>query len=248
MRRATLLVASLVAAARVASAQPNTGQPPPPPIDSTTGTTGTGTPPGPENPPPPPPPPPAPAPVMVHDAEPSEYAPAELAFGIGFGYQFKTNLETPNTVTASVRLPTGFTLEPFVVIRNTSDTTQNQPAPSMTTTTTELGLGALARFPVIRHKRTEFQILGSAALDTTKTHPDTPDSDVRATSVGLGWGVGVAFWITHHWQLTFDAANPILTYTSTSTQTGPMTEDKKSTTDFGLIFDPTVTVMIHLYN
>jgi hypothetical protein len=237
----------LVAAARVASAQPNTGQPPPPPIDSTTGTTGTGAPVVPDN-PPPPPPPPTPMPPAHVEHEPDEIAGRELSFAIGFGYQFKTNLETPNIVSASVRLPSGLTFEPILVVRNTSDTTQNQPASTMTTTTTELALGTLVRLPMIRHRHTEFQLLGIAAFDTTKTHPEVPDSDTRASSVDLGWGIGVALWITRHWQLTFDATNPILAYTSTSTQTGPTTEDKKSTTDFGLVFDPTVTVMIHLYN
>jgi len=241
MTRIALLVASL-AAVRVASAQPAGTGAPPPPTDNTGAVPPTtdAPPPPPPNPTPPPPPPKAP--------EPSEYSPAELAFGIGAGYQLKTNLETPNAVTASIRLPTGLTFEPFVVVRNTSDSTQNQPANTMTTTTTELGLGTLVRLPMIKKHRTELQLLGTAALDTTKTHPDVPDSDVRASSVGLGWGFGIALWITQHWELTFDATNPILTYTSTSTQTGPTTEDKKSTTDFGLVFDPTVTVMIHLYN
>jgi hypothetical protein len=238
----------VVATAGVASAQPNTGAPPPPPIDSTTG--GATTAPPPDTTPPPPPPNPTPPPMMHHheEMEPNEAAPAELAFGIGFGYQFKTDLQTPNIVSAAVRLPTGMTFEPLLLVRNTSDTQQNEPASSMTTTTTELAIGTLLRVPVIKKARTEFQVLGTAVLDTTKTHPDTPDSDTRATSIGLGWGIGVALWITHHWQLTFDATNPILTYTATSMQTGPSTEDKRSTTDFGLIFDPTVSVMIHLYN
>ena len=240
MTRIAYLLASL-AAVRVASAQPASNGPPPPPTDNTGATP-------PEAPPPPPPPTPAPAPAPAVVPEPSEYSPTELAFGIGAGYQLKTNLETPNAVTASIRLPTGLTFEPFVVVRNTSDESQNQPAASMTTTTTELGLGTLVRIPMLKKKRTELQLLGTASLDTTKTHPDVPDSDVRSSSIGLGWGFGIGLWITQHWQLTFDATNPILTYTSTSTQTGPTTEDKKSTTDFGLIFDPTVTVMIHLYN
>jgi hypothetical protein len=246
MRRGTLLVASLVAAARVASAQPNSGQPPPPPIDST-GTAGPPAPP-PDTTTTPPPTPPPPPPSAHIEAEPEHLGPTELAFGIGFGYQFMQNLETPNAVSASVRLPSGTTFEPFLVVRNTSTTSQNQPAASMTTTTTELGLGTLLRLPVIRHTRTEFQVLGTASLDTTKTHPDVPDSDTHNTTIDLGWGIGIGLWITRHWQLTFDATNPILTYTSTSMQTGQSTEDKKSTTDFGLIFDPTVTVMIHLYN
>jgi hypothetical protein len=250
MRCSTLLVASLVAATRVASAQPNTGQPPPPPIDSTTGAGTPTTAPDTTAPQPPANPPPMPPMVMHHhdEGDEGELAPNELAFGIGFGYQFKTNLETPNIVSAAIRLPTGLTFEPLLVVRNTSDTTQNQPASSMTTTTTELALGTLLRLPVIKRHRTEFQVLGNALLDTVKTHPDTPDSDTRSTTVGLGWGIGVAFWITRHWQITFDATNPILTYTSTTMQTGPQTEDKRSTSDFGLIFDPTVTAMIHLYN
>src|SRR5438876_732375 len=109
MRCGSLLVVSLVGAARIAAAQPSPPQPPPPPVDSTTGTTGTGpdtTTPTPPTPPTPPPPPPH----VEHAADSEQYAPTELTFAIGVGYEFKTSLETPNIVSARVRFPSGLTL------------------------------------------------------------------------------------------------------------------------------------------
>ena len=79
MRFSIALAITLLGAARFAAAQPD-GEPPPPVV--------------PEQPKPPPTPPP-PQPPPMHDAGPTD-RPAELAFGLGVGYQFPTSLETPN--------------------------------------------------------------------------------------------------------------------------------------------------------
>ena len=249
MTKTTLLVATLAGLSRVAAAQPGPAGPPPPPVD-TTGqpTIDTNPTPPPANPTPPPPPPPPPHPVVVHEAESVDHRPAELAFGIGLGYELKTSLETPNIASARVRFISGLILEPVVIIRNQSTDMQSQPAPTVSTSTTELAVGALVRKPIISRGRTDFEILGSAVLDTVKVNPDGPDNDTTTTTFDLGWGVGIGLWLSEHWELSFSATNPLFSYSSQSQQTGPDTSDKTKTTTFGLIFDPTIAVMIHLYN
>ena len=205
MTRGILVIGSLVVVARAASAQPT---PPPPPVDSTAAAV------EPVTPPPPQPsavtsPPPQPAHVT---AEPDLIAPRDLAVGIGFGYEFTTfmnSLQTPNIVSAAVRLPSGVTIEPEAIVRNSSQDMQNQPAPTQSTSTTELGIGALVKFPMVQRHHTELDVLGSLALDTVKTNPDGPDNDTRTTTIGAGWGVGIGYWITRHWAITFDATNPV---------------------------------------
>jgi hypothetical protein len=241
MRSTVVLLAGL-AVARVAAAQPSPPQPPPPPVDTPPGT------PEPTPPPPPTPPPTPPPPPTKIEPAPEHERPEGLSFAIGVGYEFKTSLETPNIVSARVRFSSGLTLEPVVVVSNQSSDMQSQPAPTVSTSRTELALGSLVRFPLIKHGRTDFELIGSALLDTVKVNPDGPDNDTSTSTLDVAWGIGIGFWITHHWQVSFTATNPLITYTNMSQQTGPSTSDTTKTTTFGLVFDPTVALMIHLYN
>lgn len=240
------IVAMLVCtAAGVAAAQPETtptpGEPPPP-VDA---------------PPPAPPPPvpaptpapvPAPAPLPV---EPEAIAPTELALGIGIGYQFTTfmnSLETPNIASAALRLANGLTIEPSLIVRNTSQSMEDQPSPSMSTASTELGIGALVKWPAIRRRHTELDMLGAFLADTVRDNPDGPDNDTKTTTMTGSWGIGIGYWITRHWQVSFDATNPVFSYIDTSKQTSSTTAMKSSSTTFVIEIDPTIAIMIHLYN
>ena len=241
MKLSTLACALLVSLGGVAVAQPT-----PPPE---------GTPDQPAPPPPPPPPaPPPPAPPPMHHhmddmAEPTPDRPEGLAFGIGVGYQFNTSLETPNIVSVRVRMPSsGITLEPLVKIANDSTTSQTTPNPSTTDSTTELALGTAVRFPVIRRGRTDFEFVGVGVIDTVKNNPEGPNNDRRTTTFAVGWGIGIGYWITHHWQLSLTATNPLFSYAKTSTDNGPGMTNSTSETDIGVVFDPVVSLMIHLYN
>ena len=62
------------------------------------------------------------------------------------------------------------------------------------------------------------------------------------------WGIGVGAWITSHWQFTFSIENPLISFTSTKQETGPGTSTTNSTTNVGVVFNPNVVMMIHLYN
>lgn len=115
-------------------------------------------------PPPPRPEPPAPPPPPVHTATPEPVAhddgirPNDLAFAIGLGYARPVggsiDLQTPNIASVRLRLISGVTFEPVVTIANSSHDTTD-PGGDSSEATTELEIGSVVRFPVIRHGRVD---------------------------------------------------------------------------------------------
>lgn len=240
MRLSTALVAVMLGVCRLAAAQ---GEPPPaepaPPAE----------PPAPPPAPTPPPPPPAPPPMVVHtDAPHDEGRPEGTSFGIGIGYALPTSLETPNTASMRLRFASGLTLEPRVALANTSATTKNTGVPDSTDSTSEILLEGALRKAFIRRGRYEFEGIGGARIDVTKQDPMGDNNSRTTTDIGLFWGIGVGAWITSHWQFTFSIENPLISFTSTKQENGPGTSTTNSTTNVGVVFNPNVVMMIHLYN
>ncbi|MFT3696549.1 MAG: outer membrane beta-barrel protein [Kofleriaceae bacterium] len=242
-----LSVIALLALGGVVSAQP---------VEPGPGTTDV----QPVQPPPPQPVQPPPQPVVVqppppmhhHEmADPDDHRPTDLAFAIGIGYARPPgggiDLQTPNIASARLRLLNGVTFEPTVVIANTSNTT-SAGTTDVNESITELDLGTLVRFPVIRHGRVDFEVLGSIGIDVVKDDPDGDYNTKTTTTFGLGWGIGIGYWLSPHWQLSASATNPLFTYASTKQDTGPDTSTKDSGSTFAVQFNPTTTIMIHLYN
>ena len=211
----------------------------------------------PQLPPQPPPPPPradpTTVPVMPEEREPEmrDIRPRELAFAIGLGYARApggtVDLQMPNIASVRLRLPSGITFEPTAIIGNSSTET-NTGVTDTTETVTRLDLATLIRFPVIRHGRVDFEILGSIGLDVVKDDPSGDNNTKTTTSVGIGWGIGIGYWLSPHFQLSMSATNSILDITSTKQDTSATTSTKDSVTNFSLQFSPTMTVMLHLYN
>ncbi len=225
----TLAVSVVTALGGVATAQPN-GDQPPVPVD---------TPPPNPNPPPVvtnPNPPPSSNPAPADDAS---LRPAEIAIGIGVGYTFPTPLDMMNTFSARLRLISGITLEPRVVVENLND------AADHSTQRFKAALGV--RVPLVKHGKFDLELIGEAEFDSVKTpNAATPDMDSdRVTSLGLGWGVGIGWWLSPHFEISASATNPLVQFVRNSTTTSDVTS---STTDIGLIFDPRVSLMIHIYH
>jgi hypothetical protein len=241
MRYWTSALVLLAAAGRTASAQvpPAPGeQPPPPPTDPA---------PPPPTPPPRPPvvpaPPPPPPPAAPEGAE---YRPSELSLAIGFGYRLPTKLDTPNTASVRLRFPSGLTLEPRLTLAASQQ--EVDTGPSAKDKSNELGLGATVRFPLVRHGRVDLEVLGGLDLDRENTSPDAPDMDLTITTFTAVYGFAVGTWITPHWQVSLSALNPVISNTRRNEQMGPGTSTVTTTTTIGVIFDPSVVVMVHLYH
>ena len=179
------------------------------------------------------------------------YHPTDIAFAIGIGYARPAggsfDFQKPNIASVRLRLVNGITFEPIVAIANTSKD-MNVAMTDMTEAITELDLGTLVRFPVIRHGRYDFEVLGSLGIDVIKDNPTGDYNTITTTTLALGWGIGIGYWLSPHWQLSAAATNPLLTYTGVKTETGQMTSNTNSSTTFAVQFDPEVLVMLHLYN
>jgi len=250
MRSFAIASIVLAGAAGLAYAQPT---PPEPGGD----TTGAGEPPPPPTtpmaPPTAPTPPPPPTPPHMHGDAGGDIRPSELSIGIGAGYTLSTSLETPNTVSVRVRLPGGLAFEPILRVRNINETKETDDGMGMTTSTTsgttELGAAVNVLFPVWKRGRADFLVLGTLAFDTEKVTPDTSigDTNNTTTAFSVGYGVEVGFWVSRHWQITMTATNPIVVYTQTVMNVTGGAAMKDSTTTIGLIHDPTVTFLVHLF-
>lgn len=248
MTRKSVALALTVALGGIASAQP--GPPPQPPADTTITSD-----PGPPEPTPEPQPPvaqTAPAqPAMQTQTEASGDRPDGFAIALGLGYALPTSLQTPNITSARIRLSSGFEIEPAVRIANESASNELE-TPAMTDETTDkhttFSLIALGRLTLIQRGRADFNVLASLGFTTDKTNPDGDFNTTTVNSFGLGWGIGVGYWFSPHWQLSMNVLNDLVTYSSTKTQAAMDTSMTTSTTEIGVTFAPQVFMMLHLYN
>ena len=208
-----------------------------------------GTPVVPDQPHPPPPEanPPAPPLPPVQDRDAGD-RPSEIAFGLGLGYIFPTSLETPNVTSARVRFTNGIQLEPRVVFGNTSSSS-TMNSTSSSDGSSQVALAALVRFPMITHRKIDFELIGALGFDIRRVNPDGDNNNTTDTSVALSWGIGISYWFTPHWSMSFTATNPLIAFTShKQEETPPTTESKTSSTTIGAFFAPVISVMVHLYN
>jgi len=93
------------------------------------------------------------------------------------------------------------------------------------------------------------EILARVGLTTQSENLDGADNTIKTTAIGPGWGIGITYWYSRHWCLSFSAGNPLVQFSQTAReQPAPLDETKTSTTAFAAIFDSTVAIMIHLFN
>jgi hypothetical protein len=243
--RSWICGAVVVAAARVALAQPAPPDPVAPPALTPAPSPAAA-----------PSPAPSPAPSIdnpspaapVTPARPEEPRsdtgrPTELAFAIGAGYALPTSLQTPNTTSVRIRLPGGLTFEPQLVFATTSDDMATSSSQQR-----ELTVGSLVRYPLrVRHK-VDLELVGDARFSIRLVDPDGDSNNRTTTTVDLGYGVAIAYWFTAHWNFSLTASNPLLAFARTRQETGVGRDTTTRTTTFGLVVDPQVTLMIHLYD
>jgi hypothetical protein len=248
MRFWTSALALLAAAGGTASAQvPPTPEEQPPPS------------PGPTEPAPPAPPTPTPTPAppvatpprpvepeLPPPPPPPEVRPTALSFAIGLGYQLPTSLQTPNTTSVRLRLANGLTFEPRLVLA--ASTKDVDTGPSVTDEASELGFGVIARYPIVRRSRVDLELLGGFNMNQEETTPADTDMDLTITTFTGVYGIAIGTWINRHWQVSLSAVNPIVTNTRRNEQEGPGLVTVTTTRTYGLIFDPNVTLMVHLYH
>ena len=239
-----LVLVVALAGARTAGAQPGTGPVPTDPAP-------TGDPAPVDDPAPVTDPAPVPDPAGTRVVEPghgrARLRPDGFAVAIGLGYDLPADLQAPNTTSVRFRLGSGLTFEPSVTFGRS---TSSMESGGMTTTESkelEVTVTTLVRYPLHRNGRIDFELLGGAGLSIVSQFPDGSDNDIRTTTIGVSWGLGLGYWISQHWQLSLSALNPLLAFSRRTVQTGPDTDTTTSSTTMAASFDPNVIGMVHLY-
>src|SRR6185436_14651291 len=145
-----------------------------------------------------------------------------------------------------LRLPSGLTFEPRLTLATSSE--EVDTGPSTKDEANEVGIGALARFPLIRHGRIDLEVLGGLNIDRAATKPEAPDMDVITTTFTAVYGFAIGTWINPHWQVSLSALNPVLSNTRREQEMGVGTSTVTTTRSIGVIFDQSVSLMVHLYH
>jgi len=187
---------------------------------------------------------------MVEEEPARTDRPDGFSIALGLGYGLPTSLETPNVTSLRLRLAGGLTFEPLFSIANTStntDPAMNPPDPTEDKLT-EFRLAALVRIPVITHNHVDLEALAAAGFSNLKDNPDGDFNTTTTNTFAIGWGVGIGYWLSRHWQLSMSVTNPIVQYEQRKTPSGTSATNKTSETTIGLIFVPQVVAMVHLYN
>jgi hypothetical protein len=169
-----------------------------------------------------------------------------MSFGIGLGIDLPAEVTAPNTTSVRLRLASGVTLEPFVTVALSGTHTEDEFGET-DNGQFELSAGTNLRYPRQIHGPVDFLLVGGAGVGITSTDPDGPDNDSTTMAVGLSWGIGLEYWHNTHWSLSLTATNPFVVYSRTSQEQGPGMDAVSSSSLIGVIWEPNVVLMGHLY-
>lgn len=210
-----------------------------------------------ETPTPDPTPPPNPDPTPVANSapppqvaveEPAGDRPDGWSVALGFGWALPTDLQTPNITTARLRLASGIQIEPGLRIENTSSD-MDSPGGEETDKVTRFALTALVRIPLISRGKADLEAIGYTGFSNTKSNPEGDYNATTTNVFALGYGVGIGYWLSNHWQISTTVTNALVEYSQSKVQNGvPNMTTKSSETTLGIVFSPAVIAMIHLYN
>lgn len=191
----------------------------------------------------------------MFEAGPTNYRPEGHSIGIGAGWTLPSDLGTPNTFTARFRMANGLTIEPGIqvdaLIGNSKISGGGGASQSGSSSTINLIVGAAIRKPIASRNRVDIVCILTPGLGITSASTK-PAGGTKTTSttigLGTGWGLGVEYWPTNHWSLSFNALNPLLNVASGS-QKDSGTGITTSATNFfvGADFNPTVQLLTHIY-
>ena len=184
-------------------------------------------------------------PAATTEADTAADRPVGLSLGIGVGYVLPAALDQPNTASARFRLAGGIIIEPRIELESSSQSFESGGADS-SDGAYDVTVAAAILYPLRSRGAFDLLIIGGVSVQTMGEDPEGDDNNRTDTAFGVGWGLGINYWLTRHWSLSFMAANPLFSYVTT-TQEGVVDDTTSSSTFIGADFDPTISTMIHLF-
>lgn len=148
--------------------------------------------------------------------------------GIGIGL-----LQQPVVGSLRVRFASGLSIEPSVAVSRSVSEMEGWEDSSATT----LQLGAAVRYRVARRDRVELPGVGRFGMSRSESATGATESGY--TTADLSWGLALDYWLQRHWALSVSATNPLVSHLRL--------DESGSSTSYGLVLDPRVAVMVHLF-
>lgn len=172
--------------------------------------------------------------------------PVDLSVGLGPGWNLPADVDSPNSASVRLRLPTGLTVEPRFELSYASESTDTAVGDT-TDTTFVFGVSAELRWPLMSRGPVDLIVSGGPGFQYKKDDPEGDDNATTTLSFALLYGIGVEYWFGPHWALSVTGYNPIFVRSSSTTDQPIGDASKTATTLVGLIYDPDVAVFVHLF-
>lgn len=169
-----------------------------------------------------------------------------LAIGVGYTFGASSDITEPNTTSVRVRLPSRLQLEAVLRLQGSSSKVDDGIDESTNKAAT-FEVGAQAHFHVASREKTDLNAVGLVSFTHNRSNPEGADNNASSTSFGLGYGVEIQRWLGKHLAVSLGGYNPILSLDSSKQDTGGGDETKTSETSYGLVWDPTVRLLVHVY-
>lgn len=169
--------------------------------------------------------------------------PDGTSVGMGAGWDLPAAIDNLNTAGVRLRLISGLTFEPRIELSRAS-TTMEFGGSDTETSFTVLGLVTTVRVPVASAGPLDFIVLGGGGAAYGSTDPEGDENTVTNTAFFLVWGLSIEYWLSARWCFSVTATNPFLSLDKTSDE---QSDTSESTTAIGIIFDPDIVAMFHLF-
>lgn len=172
----------------------------------------------------------------------AEGRPEGQSLGLGMGVQFPGDLTQPNVVSARFRWRPSMTLEPSVTVQYQKISSEVAGTETDSTAFT-FAVGAAARLLLASRGPIDVVGLGIPVLSFAN-QTDELDNSTKTLGLSANWGLGLEWWVKPQWSFSFNAQNPLLSYSRTTTETPDTTS---STFRFGAVWNPSIAFFTHIY-
>ena len=188
---------------------------------------------------------PAPAPAAAPAPPPPRRDRVSLGLGLGFASNRFSDGFAPNTASARIRLGRSITLEPLITA-TVGSATRLVGGLETDYDVSAVDVELTVRVPIQRRGRVGLSVVGGGSASRYRSTGSGSDDDTRTDRAAVVWGLGLDYALGPHWSLSMTALNPLLR------RSRDRFESPEGATGFdeltyGVVFDPLINGMIHVY-
>lgn len=170
-----------------------------------------------------------------------------MSIGLGIDYLLGgAELDRPDGASARLRLASGLTLEPTVRLATHGQSTDSA-AGETDDAQNEFVLGSNVRYALKSRGKVDLIAQVGGGLAFLSNDPEGDDNNTNNLNFAIDYGLGVEYWVSSNWCLSFTATNPFLIFDDTTTEVANIDDTSQTNIDIGVIWDPVTRLSVHLF-